>query len=112
MRLYPDGDPRGAELVRRLSDHRGLDGRGPDETETDRFDVVAQVLDVGRQRGLPPPNVDLGLGALAFCCGMTPGAGQAIATVGRMAGWIAHALEEYASATTFRVRANYVGVRS
>ena len=60
-------------------------------------------------RGFPPPNVDLGLGALAFCAEMIPGAGQAIATLGKVAGWLAHAMEEYAEPTRFRTRAAYIG---
>ena len=60
-------------------------------------------------RGFPPPNVDLGLGALAFCGEMIPGAGQAIATLGKVAGWLAHAMEEYVEPTRFRTRAAYIG---
>ena len=35
---------------------------------------------------------------------MIPGAGQAIATLGKVAGWLAHAMEEYADPTRFRTR--------
>ena len=42
---------------------------------------------------------------------MIPGAGQAIATIGKVAGWLAHAMEEYASPTRFRTRAAYIGPR-
>ena len=66
-------------------------------------------MDVGGARGFPAPNVDLGLGALAFCGEMIPGAGQAIATLGKVAGWLAHAMEEYERATPLRPRAVYVG---
>lgn len=100
MPLYPGGDPRGAELLSRLGEVEG------DRT---RREVVEQVLAIGRTRAFPPPNVDLGLGALAFCGDMIPGAGQAIATLGKIAGWLAHATEEYAEPTRFRTRAAYVG---
>ena len=40
---------------------------------------------------------------------MIPGAGQAIATLGKVAGWLAHAMEEYAEPTRFRTRAAYIG---
>ena len=100
MPLYPDGDPRGAELLARLVQLDGPPGR---------VDVVRRVLDVGASRGFPPPNVDLGLGALAFCAEMVIGAGQAIATLGKVAGWLAHAMEEYAEPTRFRTRAAYIG---
>ena len=102
MPLYPDGDPRGAELLARIGEIGG---------NPDRHAVVERVLDVAGQRGFPPVNVDLGLGALAFCGEMVPGAGQAISTLGKVAGWLAHAMEEYADPTRFRSRAAYVGSR-
>ena len=102
MPLYPDGDPRGAELLARLS-HIG----GPPE----RHRVVDDVLSVAASRGFPPPNVDLGLGAMSFCAGMPPESGQAVATLGKVVGWLAHALEEYADPTLFRARGYYVGSR-
>jgi citrate synthase len=100
MALYPDGDPRGAELLARLPE---ISGR------PDRHAVVERVRAIGQARGFPPPNVDLGLGAVAFCGEMIPGAGQAIATLGKVSGWLAHAMEEYASPTRFRTRAAYIG---
>lgn len=99
MPLYPDGDPRGQELLSRMSEV------GP----PGRRRVVEAVLDVGQRRGFPPPNFDLGLGALSFCAGMVAGAGQALFTLGKVAGWLAHAMEEYAEPTRFRSRADYVG---
>ncbi len=101
MPLYPEGDPRGTEMLSRLDEVRG---------RADRHALVARVLDIGRVRGFPPPNVDMGLGALAYCAGMVPGAGQAIATIGKVAGWLAHAMEEYVAPTQFRTRAAYIGV--
>lgn len=102
MPLYPDGDPRGAELLSRLDDI---------DASPDRLQVVRRVESVARRRGFAPPNVDMGLGALAFCAEMVPGAGQAILTLGKVAGWLAHAMEEYANPTLFRSRADYVGSR-
>ncbi|MGI8493585.1 MAG: citrate/2-methylcitrate synthase [Acidimicrobiales bacterium] len=100
--LYPDGDPRGRELVRRVSE---LD------LPLRRRAAIDAVLGLAHERGLPPPSVDFGLAALVFGQSMIPGAGEAIFTLGRTAGWIAHAMEEYASRTDFRVRASYVGPR-
>jgi citrate synthase len=100
MPLYPDGDPRGKELLTQLREVGG---------DPARHQVVERITKIGRDRGFPAPNVDLGLGALSFCAGMIPGAGQAIATLGKVAGWLAHALEEYAEPTRFRARATYVG---
>lgn len=102
MPLYPDGDPRGAELIARLD---GVDG------PAERREVVDQVLAIAAERGFPPPNVDLGLGAISFCSVMPPESGQAVATLAKVAGWLAHALEEYANPSRFRARAYYVGSR-
>jgi citrate synthase len=98
--LYPDGDPRAAYLLARL---RRAAGGSP------RMAVVDALLAATRRRGLPPPNVDLALAALGHVTGMTRGAGEAIFAVARVAGWIAHALEEYERATPIRLRAVYTG---
>jgi len=98
--LYPDGDPRAVFLFERL--HRAANG-------SSRLAVVDALLDATRRRGLPPPNVDLALAALAHVAGMTRGAGEAIFAVARVAGWLAHALEEYQRDVPFRPRALYTG---
>jgi citrate synthase len=98
--LYPDGDPRAAHLLARL---RQAAGGSP------RMAVVDALVAATRRRGLPPPNVDLALAALGHVAGMTRGAGEAIFAVARVAGWLAHALEEYGRATPIRLRAVYTG---
>lgn len=102
MPLYPAGDPRGNELLSRLDQ---VDG------PSERHAAVRKVLALAEDRRFPPPNVDLGLGALSFCAGMPPESGQAIATLAKVAGWLAHALEEYDNPSRFRSRAYYVGQR-
>ena len=99
-RLYPDGDPRAAALLARLRDTAG---------GSPRMEVVDSLLEAARRRGLPEPNVDLALAALAHVAGMTRGAGEAIFATARTAGWIAHALEEYDRDTPIRPRAVYTG---
>ncbi|HWE57491.1 MAG TPA: citrate/2-methylcitrate synthase [Acidimicrobiales bacterium] len=99
MPLYPEGDPRGRELLARLGEV------GP----ADRRDTVSRLIEVAAERGFPPPNFDLGLGALSYCAGMVPGSGQAMFTLAKAAGWLAHAIEEYIAPTRFRTRADYVG---
>jgi citrate synthase len=98
--LYPDGDPRAAHLLARL---RQAVGGSP------RLAAVDALLAATRQRGLPLPNVDLALAALGHVAEMTRGAGEAIFAIGRVAGWLAHALEEYERATPIRLRAIYTG---
>ena len=99
-RLYPDGDPRAGFLLARL---RATAAGSP------RMAVVDALLEATIRRGLPEPNVDLALAALAHVAGMTRGAGEAIFAIARTAGWIAHALEEYDRNTPIRPRAVYTG---
>src|SRR5215218_476365 len=99
-RLYPDGDPRAATLLARL---RATADSSP------RMAVVDSLLQAAHHRGLPEPNVDLALAALAHVTGMTHGAGEAIFATARTAGWIAHALEEYERNAPIRPRAVYTG---
>jgi citrate synthase len=99
-RLYPDGDPRAGVLLDRL---RTAAAGSP------RLAVVEAVLAAAARRGLPEPNVDLALAALAHVTAMTRGAAEAIFAVARTAGWIAHALEEYDRNTPIRPRAIYTG---
>jgi len=101
-RLYPDGDPRAGVLLDRL---RTAAAGSP------RLAVVEALLAAAARRGLPEPNVDLALAALAHVTAMTRGAAEAIFAVARTAGWIAHALEEYDRNTPVRPRAVYIGPR-
>jgi citrate synthase len=58
------------------------------------------------------PNIDFALAHLAFALDMPLGASEAIFVIARIAGWIAHALEEYGErALRFRARALYIGRR-
>jgi citrate synthase len=97
--LYPAGDPRAIEILRRLDEFPAS------------LDAIGGLVDLAAARGMPPPNVDFALAALAQVALMIPGASEAIFVLARTAGWIAHALEEYGQRTSFRVRATYVGPR-
>ncbi|MGH9170418.1 MAG: citrate/2-methylcitrate synthase, partial [Acidimicrobiales bacterium] len=55
------------------------------------------------------PNVDLMLAALVSTADMIEGAGETIFAVARTAGWLGHAIEEYAHRLRFRFRAVYTG---
>jgi citrate synthase len=99
-RLYPDGDPRARALLERL---------GSAAAGSPRLAVVEALLEATGRRGLPDPNVDLALAALAHVTGMVRGAGEAIFAVARTAGWVAHALEEYDRNIPIRPRARYTG---
>jgi len=45
------------------------------------------------------------------CWSLIRGSGQVVFAVGRMAGWIAHAIEEYERKGNYRIRATYTGRR-
>lgn len=95
--LYPDGDPRARLLFDLLRAAVG---------GTAVFAAAEEVVDLVRRRAAIEPNVDFALGVLAAAASMTPDAGEAIFTIARTAGWVAHALEEYGEAPLrFRARA-------
>lgn len=96
--VYPAGDPRFPALKELI-----------DRAASPRWrDHLTLVVQASAARGLAPPNVDLGLGALTLAFGMADGAGQTIFTVARVAGWIAHYLEELTERPLrYRTRAIY-----
>lgn len=56
------------------------------------------------------PNLDLALAALTLWAGMTEDAGAVVFAVGRIAGWISHAVDEYDERPMrLRPRGRYVG---
>jgi citrate synthase len=74
-----------------------------------RLAVAEAVLAEAGKRALPEPNVDFALATLTGVAGLIPGSGEALFAVARVAGWLAHALEEYARNTPIRPRAIYTG---
>jgi len=100
--IYPEGDPRGAALLDLVA-RSGGDRR--------RMRDVDALLAAVRARGFPPPNVDLGIAAMTHVLGFARGTGELVFALARMAGWIAHALEEYAQPSRIRPRAVYTGLR-
>jgi citrate synthase len=98
--VYRAGDPRATLLLGMI---RTAVPASP------RLAVADAVLAETHRRALPAPNIDFALAVLASCAGMITGAGEAVFAVARTAGWLAHALEEYASRTPLRPRAVYTG---
>jgi citrate synthase len=98
--VYRGRDPRAAALLDLLRAAAG---------ESERLAVAETVMAEARGRSLPEPNIDFALAALAVVAGMIPGAGEAMFAVARAAGWVAHALEEYARGTPIRPRGIYTG---
>jgi citrate synthase len=100
--VYRAGDPRAAFLLGEIR------AAAPGSTRLAVADALVREV-VGR--GLPTPNIDFALAVLASVAGMVPGAAEAVFAVARAAGWIGHALEEYARHTPLRPRARYTGPR-
>jgi citrate synthase len=98
--LYPAGDPRAVAI----------------------FDAVGRVLPEIRSQieaaasagtcltGLHP-NVDFALAATTTALGLPENAAVALFIIGRTAGWIAHAIEQYEGGALIRPRARYTGPR-
>lgn len=98
--VYQTGDPRAVLLLNILR---------RSEPGSERLAVAEAVMAEARKRALPEPNIDFALATLAAVAGMVPGAGEAIFAVARAAGWVAHALEEYARNMPIRPRGVYTG---
>ncbi len=98
--VYQTGDPRAVLLLRIL--RQAAPG-------SERLAVAEAVVAEMRRRALPAPNIEFALAALAGVAGMIPGAGEAVFAVARAAGWLAHALEEYARNMPIRPRGVYTG---
>ena len=100
-RVYADVDPRAAVLLDMLR-HAVPRSRA--------LAVAADVQTVVHDRIGKEPNVDFALATLAIATGMVADGGEAIMSIARVAGWLAHALEEFGEAPLrFRPRAHYVG---
>lgn len=94
--LYPQGDPRGACLLERMS----------------AWPQASAVLAIGERvaaRLGMPANADFALAAMTVVCGWPPAAGEILFALARSAGWIAHAAEQIANGSMIRPRARYVG---
>jgi citrate synthase len=99
--LYPAGDPRGRALLGLAHTHLG---RSRAVTLARAVASAAEQL-IGEQ-----PTVDFGLVVLARALGLPRGAPLALFALGRTAGWIGQAVEQYALGQMIRPRARYVGV--
>ncbi|MEU5418220.1 citrate synthase family protein [Streptomyces sp. NPDC001407] len=102
-RLYPGADPRAAALFTRLE---AVPAAGAAL-------AAAREVEATTARHVPlHANVDLALAVLSVSSGMPPEAGETVFAVARTAGWIAHALEEYAERPMrLRPTGHYCGPR-
>lgn len=99
--LYPDGDPRGAELLEMLR-NACVGNAALRHVES----MIAAMEEVSGQR----PNIDFMLAALCHTHGLPAAPALVLFAAGRLAGWLAHALEQQELGRLIRPRARYTGV--
>jgi citrate synthase len=73
------------------------------------FEVAERVYDAMRARTSLPVNVDFFSAVVYDALGIPPDFCTSIFAVGRTAGWLAHALEQYADNRLIRPRAEWIG---
>ena len=73
------------------------------------FEVAEGVYEAMRARTTLPVNVDFFSAVVYDALDIPPDLCTSIFAVGRIAGWCAHALEQYADNRLIRPRADYVG---
>jgi citrate synthase len=97
--LYPNGDPRARALLNALRE------RLPKRKTTVVFDVATEEFEMSGRT----PTVDYAVAAISVLLGLPRGSAQGLFLIGRSVGWIAHAIEQYATNTIVRPRARYIG---
>ena len=97
--LYPDGDPRASELLSMLRD-QGRDAGMP---------LLTRVIDSAFDASGQPPNIDFMLAALCHAYRLPASHALVMFAAGRLAGWLAHALEQQEAGRLIRPRASYIG---
>ncbi|GAB2585090.1 citrate synthase family protein [Dyella jejuensis] len=98
--LYVEGDPRSGVLLRALDATRPHPGHLP---------RIRQMVDVMQKQSGLRPNLDFALAAITSAYDLDADAALVIFAAGRMAGWLAHALEQQENGSLIRPRADYVG---
>ncbi len=59
-----------------------------------RLAIIDDVIEQTQERIAVPHNIDFSLGSFTYAAGMSADAGELIFAIARIAGWVAHALEE------------------
>jgi len=101
--IYPEGDPRAVLLKQTAQTIARRKGRK-------LFESALKVENAVFKRERLRPNLDFYLTVCTRMLGFPAGSPAAIFAVGRCAGWIAHALEQYANNRLIRPRMRYRGV--
>ncbi|MFT3756241.1 MAG: citrate synthase family protein [Pseudoxanthomonas sp.] len=99
--LYPHGDPRAAAVLTCLrTRHAGTPELAAFEA------LIAAAEEISGQR----PNIDCLLAATCRFNDLPATAALVIFATSRLAGWLAHALEQQAQGSLIRPRASYAGI--
>ncbi|ABS62479.1 Citrate synthase [Parvibaculum lavamentivorans DS-1] len=98
--LYPDGDPRAAALLSMVAEKYGDDAN---------FLRAQRIFRVMEEAGGLKPNIDFAIATVGAVLHLPRGAGLSIFVLGRTAGWIGHAIEQYRTGLMIRPRARYTG---
>ena len=101
--LYPAGDPRTQplfELAEALAPRTGERARN--------YRRMRAFVDAMQLAGGEAPSVDCGLVALSSALGLPRGGATALMGMGRVAGWVAHTMEQRSAAVQLRPRARYI----
>lgn len=102
-RIYTEGDPRADALLDLIRESGSASGV---------LETVDLLVDAAVDRLGTFPNSDFALAVLAHRLGLRAEAGEVIFAVARIAGWIAHAVEEYAAdPLRYRLAGVYTGIR-
>lgn len=99
--LYPDGDPRATELLAMLR------AQPVDASTVALLDKVIAAAETASGRR---PNVDFTLAALCMAYGLPAAPALSIFAASRLAGWLAHVLEQQSLGRLIRPRASYTGL--
>jgi citrate synthase len=100
--IYPNGDPRAVLLKKVAASIAQRKGRR-------WFDIACKIEARVWQRSHLRPNLDFYLTVCTRMLGFPRGLPAAIFALGRVAGWIAHSLEQYADNRLIRPRMRYRG---
>ncbi len=98
--LYPDGDPRYNALMSIFS---------AEFASSPRFQLCQSLADAATAVTGTAPNIDFALASLTYTLKQPAQLGAALFALGRAAGWIAHAIEQYSDGRLIRPRARYIG---
>ncbi len=98
--VYRDVDPRAKLLLEQIG------ARFPQAKD---LTLAHEIIEVTHRLTSVRYNIDLALTTLVRVLGMPDGSAMALFALGRIAGWIGHAIEQYDADLLIRPRAKYVG---